>query len=259
VTRAVVLAAGCGSRLGGLTTSMPKALMCLADGWTVLDTILCSLGQLGFTEAVVVVGHEAEQIRSKRAQLERRFSIAVHCVVNERYAELNNAYSLWLARSAIGEGVLLVEGDLLFPAAAASRLLETGGVRMVLAVDPTRTLDDEATKVLADDGRLVRVSKCVPEELAVGEFVGLSLVPASSSELFVDALEVTWREDGHAYYEDAFDRCTQWGSRSAIALVDDHAWVEIDDSVDLATARLLFAEMSFESRYATRRGLNGGR
>ena len=63
VKRAVILAGGKGSRLGPLTTILPKPLMPLGDQ-AILDIVIQQLAARGFSELVLAVGHLAHLIRA---------------------------------------------------------------------------------------------------------------------------------------------------------------------------------------------------
>lgn len=61
--KAMIFAAGLGTRLRPLTDSMPKALVEI-EGKTLLEIVLQKLQKTGFTDIVVNVHHFAEQIKS---------------------------------------------------------------------------------------------------------------------------------------------------------------------------------------------------
>lgn len=61
--RAVILAGGKGSRLGPLTTILPKPLMPLGER-AILDVVIRQLAACGFSELVLAVGHLAHLIRA---------------------------------------------------------------------------------------------------------------------------------------------------------------------------------------------------
>ena len=95
-----MLAAGPGRRLHPLTEALPKTLLPLGDGRTILDVALANLSAAGLTEVIVVTGFAAERVEERAAELERRHGIRLELVYNDRAEEWNNAYSLWLARDA---------------------------------------------------------------------------------------------------------------------------------------------------------------
>ena len=109
--KAVILAAGAGTRLRPLTDSRPKCLVDVHEK-PILEHQLESLARAGIDSCVLVVGYLASQIRERFGS--RFDGVDLSYVENERYAETNNLYSLWLAREALRDGIILIEGDLVF-------------------------------------------------------------------------------------------------------------------------------------------------
>jgi choline kinase len=234
----MVLAAGAGKRLHPLTDALPKTLLPVDGERTILDVALANFREVGLEEAVVVVGFAAERVRERVPQLERRHGLRLTLVFNPRAEVWNNAYSLWCARDALAEDVLLANGDTVHPAAVQERLLEARGADLVLATDQERELGDEAMKVLVSpDGLLERISKGIDPAEAQGEYIGVTLIEASAGRALADALEATWRRDPHLYYEDAYQEFVDRGGRASVASIGTLDWVEVDDHADLARAR----------------------
>src|SRR5215510_16465487 len=73
----MVLAAGTGRRLRPDTDGLPKALLPVAAGVTILDIALRNLAATGLTDIVVVVGHAAEAIADAAARLERAYGVTL--------------------------------------------------------------------------------------------------------------------------------------------------------------------------------------
>jgi choline kinase len=236
--KGIVLAAGPGRRLHPLTTALPKTLLPLANGRTILDLALTNLRSVGVGEVVVVTGFAAERVRERVADLERRHGVRLELVFNDRADTWNNAYSLWLAREALRDGALLVNGDTVHPVAVEERLLAARGADVLLAVDRQKKLGDEEMKVLlGEDGRVRRITKAVDPTTAHGEYIGVALIEASAAELLAEALEATWRRDPSLYYEDGFQELTDRGGEVGAAPIGRVEWVEVDDETDLARAR----------------------
>ena len=236
----VVLAAGAGIRLQPLTDALPKTLLLVDDDRSILDIALANLKQVGLEEVALVVGYAAERVSERVPQLERRHGLRLQLIFNPRAQEWNNAYSLWCARDAFAEGVLLVNGDTVHPPAMEERLLAARGPEVVIAVDQDKPLGDEEMKVrLSPDGLLAHITKRMQPARADGEYVGLTLIEPAAAAPLADALEATWRADPSLYYEDAFQRFADRGGRVGTALVGGVEWVEVDDHADLARAREL--------------------
>src|ERR1700722_13384874 len=141
----MVLAAGAGRRLRPDTDALPKALLPVDGGVTILDIALRNLAAVGLRDIVIVVGYAADMVRGRVASLEREHGVRLTLVDNDRAEEWNNAYSLWLAREHFAAGALLVNGDTVHPVSIEKTLLTAAkagagagsgtGTGLILAVD----------------------------------------------------------------------------------------------------------------------------
>jgi choline kinase len=235
----VVLAAGMGSRLLPLTQGIPKTLVPLGNGQTILDTILASLAAAGLGEVVIVVGHAAAAVEEALPAMKGRYELDITLVHNDR-PKWNNAYSLWLARHLFPSGVLLVNGDTMHPPAVEESLLAHGSGELLITVDFRRELTAEAMKVRLDhDGRVARITKEMPVWSASGEYIGTSLIPPEVATGLAIALEATWRADPGSFYEGAYQLYADRGGWIEPVDPGPIEWVEVDDHADLARAREL--------------------
>jgi choline kinase len=234
----MVLAAGAGRRLQPLTDDLPKTLLPVDGDRTILDIALANLKHVGLDEVVVVTGFAAHRITELQSELERRHGVRLELVFNPKAEEWNNAYSLWCAREALAEGVVLVNGDTVHPASVEERVLEARGPDLVLAVDDQKTLGEEEMKLhLTPDGFMDRINKALDPATAQGEYIGVTLIEPAAAAPLTDALEATWRRDPGLYYEDGFQELADRGGRVGTAPIGKVDWVEVDDHADLARAR----------------------
>ncbi len=244
----LVLAAGPGRRLHPLTAALPKTLLPLNDGRTILDLALANLRSVALERVVVVTGFAAARVEERVPALERRYGVRLDLVRNDRAEEWNNAYSLWLARDALAEGALLVNGDTVHPASVEKSLLEARGPGVLLAVDAQKRLGEEEMKVvLSGDGALRRISKEVDPGAADGEYIGVALIEPWAAAALAEALEATWRRDASLYYEDGFQELVDRGARVGAAAIPAVDWIEVDDHADLARAREIERELQCRS------------
>jgi choline kinase len=236
--KGLVLAAGPGRRLHPLTATLPKTLLPIADGRTILDVALANLRSVGIEEVAIVTGFGARRVEEHVRDLERRHGVRVELIFNYRAEEWNNAYSLWLARDAFAEGALLVNGDTVHPASVEEALVAARGPDVLLAIDDEKRLGDEEMKiVLSDGGAVRRISKDVDPAAADGEYIGLALIEPPGAGPLADALEATWRRDPSLYYEDGFQELVDRGGKVDAAAIGTVDWVEVDDHADLARAQ----------------------
>ncbi len=188
--QAVILAAGMGSRLNAMTGGGSKALVDIGGRPLLLHT-LEALADHGIGPVLVIVGHEAQALQAvigDRAEV----------ILNDRFAETNSLYSLWLARDWIKGPFVLLNCDLFFDPRILDELLEQPG--NVLAYDSTSSRGREQTKVAVKQRRIVDIGKDLPANSARGESLGLlkfdadgaRTMLATASQLVVDGQLNAW-------------------------------------------------------------------
>lgn len=116
--KAIILAAGRGSRLKRYTEGRPKCLVELA-GRPLLSWQLQALSQAGANDIAVVCGYKSEMIKAL-AGGETPFTP----IENARWAETNMLASLWAAFGwAAGEECLISYSDIAYPSRHVTRLM----------------------------------------------------------------------------------------------------------------------------------------
>lgn len=103
-TKAIIMAAGKGTRMLPLTLKTPKPLVAV-NGIRMIDTVIHGLHANGITEIYVVVGYLKEQFQT----LETEYP-GLKLIENPYYDTCNNISSLYAAREHIG-GALIIDGD----------------------------------------------------------------------------------------------------------------------------------------------------
>ena len=129
VNKAVIIAAGMGSRLNGGGGNLPKPLVKVAGVGLLKRTIL-SAKRAGITDFVVVVGYRGEEIRqaiSEDSQIDAR----IEWVENTEWKR-GNGLSVLKARAYVDEPFLLMMSDHLFEPQVLAHL----HVRYFLKMDP---------------------------------------------------------------------------------------------------------------------------
>ncbi|MDQ3707797.1 MAG: phosphocholine cytidylyltransferase family protein [Actinomycetota bacterium] len=241
----VVLAAGGGMRLRPLTDDLPKTLLPVDGDRSILELALRNLHAVGISEVVIVTGHAADAIERRVPELEKTYHVSLRTILNDHYHDWNNAYSLWLARHALADGGLLVNGDTVHPAAVERRLLEArGAAPIVLALDDQKSLAEEEMKVQLDgDDRLLRINKALDPRAVHGEYIGVTLIEPAAVPRLAEALQATYERDTSLYYEDGYQQYADWGETVRTAAIGTVDWVEVDNHDDLNRARVLAPQL----------------
>ena len=151
--KALIFNSGIGMRMGPLTAERPKCLLPLSDGETVLSRQLRILSENGISEAVITTGGFSEMIYAEAV----RSSMKITAVTNEKYAETNYIYSMYLAEKFIADDdILMLHGDLVFDSRIVSRLMDMTGSACI--TDRTAPLPEKDFKGRIKDGKLCEVS-----------------------------------------------------------------------------------------------------
>jgi choline kinase len=241
--KAIILAAGQGTRLRPLTDHKPKCLVELA-GKPLLDYQLEVLRAAGVDDIHVVAGYCADQL--DRPDFTRH--------INERYAETNMVNTLFAAESLMtGDADIIISyGDIVYEPQVLAALLAVDAP-IGLAVDREwrrywaarmdDPLADAETLKLTDGDRVVELGKKPGSYADIqGQYTGLIKIRADH----VARLPDVWRAmDGNAIYDGKdYDNMymtsfiqhlidSGWEARAAFI---NNGWAEVDCETDLFVA-----------------------
>ena len=240
-TKAVILAAGVGSRIRPMTDNCPKTLLAVG-GITILERMLTNIQACGIDEIIVVLGYRGEQIETF---VRDTFpDVSVQFVMNKRYDETNTGYSLMLAAEIVaGSAFVKFDGDVVFDKEILRRLLDSKDENC-LCIDRYIKLDSEEVKVvLADDNLLKRVGKDIPPADAIGESIGIEKISGDTANLLFAELRVMMQgeENLQEYYEGAYERLIAKDVAFHAVDITGLKWTEIDTLQDFASAERIFA------------------
>jgi choline kinase len=155
--RAIILAAGFGSRLKPLTDGAPKCLTVVNDT-PILMNALGALASAGVGECAVVTGYMAGAV--ERAAGRSHSGMKVRYVRNDRYAETNDMYSLWLARDLLEKGAFVIEGDVFFKSALLRDAEESMGSKSYYFAGLYDGRQNEIRLVTSGDKRVLSIDVC---------------------------------------------------------------------------------------------------
>lgn len=234
VTRAIVLAAGTGSRLGEDGDSTPKPLRPV-HGVPLIVRVLRTLQSVGIQEAVIVTGHQGERLRRALAG-EPSLGLKLSFVANERF-HAKNGVSLLAAADYVDRECLLTMSDHLYSPELVRRLVaaDIGPGASALAVDSDveRCFDiDDATKVRLESGQIRDIAKELESYDAIDTGV-FRIGPELIEELAV--LEARY---GDCSLSDGVRALANRGRFFGVD-VGDVRWIDVDTPEALARAEAM--------------------
>mgnify|MGYP002632316615 CR=1 FL=1 len=239
--KAVILAAGVGSRIRPLTDNCPKSLL-KVGGQTILEMMISHIRDCGITDAVFVLGYLQEQIKE---YVTHNFpELNVHFITNEQYATTNTGFSLMLAKDLVaGSSFIKFDADVVFDKAILSQLIDCE-YDNALCIDKNIQLDAEEIKVIIkDQNRVVKASKTVSPQEAIGESIGIEKICAGTAIQLFDELETMMQDSQNyqEYYEAAYERLIERDVPFYALDISGLKWIEIDTKDDFITAKKIFS------------------
>jgi L-glutamine-phosphate cytidylyltransferase len=236
--KAIILAAGEGSRLHPYTLDRPKCLV-EVDGESLLDRQIKVLKSKGVNQIILIGGYLSEMLERDDAELR----------INPIYDETNMVYTLFCAESDLNDGAIVSYGDIVYSKTILSALLKSDA-DITVAIDldwetywrvrNENPLDDAETLKLSLDGQIIEIGQ-KPKSLEEieGQYMGLMKFSAKGMQLlkktFHDAKSVgTLRGKSieKAYMTDLLQEMIDMDIRLDAVPVKG-GWVEVDTVKDL--------------------------
>lgn len=232
--KAVILAAGLGTRLRPITDNVPKCMVPV-NGIRIIDKQIDNLLKCGVNDIYVVAGYKADVLKS---HLLTTYPM-VNIISNERYSETNNMYSLFLTRQFVsGEEFLLMNSDVYFDDNIIAGMLE-GNDCSRIACDRSQYLD-ESMKITLNGMYINHISKKISELEHYAVSIDVYRISTEDSKTLFSEVEDTIvnRHDENSWTEVALDNI--FPQCKFTPYVISGRWLEIDNHEDLAAAENLF-------------------
>ena len=247
--KAIIIAAGIGSRLGDLTKDLPKPLVDV-NGKSILQRQIEIFNKFGIDEIFIVTGYKHDKIKFSN----------VSYIYNSEYQQTEQIGSLMKARNQISGDLIISFGDILFEGSILEQLLEKKE-DFVLVCDPDwknsyeQRSDNPPTQshfVALENNNIKKFFKNsleINDSFSVVEFIGLMKLSSISSTIFTQTYEnLEKSHNGKFHFAssfmkakliDFFEELRSIGTEMH-ALNINGKWCEIDTIQDLEIAKKLF-------------------
>lgn len=237
--RAFIYAAGRATRLGPEYARRPKILIELG-GRSLLEWHVMRLRDVGVTELTIITGHEREQIAVELPRLSQAHGLKICEIHNANFTE-GSVLSFEVSLTTVlagNDSVLLMDGDVLYPAEMLRRLIVSRHASALLVDRNYSTADDDPVLVPMRNGRPFDfVKRWTGEAEQIGESIGFFKV--SPAELQIIASETRKRTVGEGRldsYDDVL-RVLVKDDRFGAEDVTGLPWTEVDFPKDVEYAR----------------------
>lgn len=224
--KAVILAAGVGSRLG---RPFPKCMSLLPDGEQILGRQIRIFREAGIREIYVVSGFKQALIMEEFPDVFYKY--------NPFFYITNTSKSLLRALEHLDDDVLWTNGDVVFDREVIQAVAAHAG--NAVAVDRKRCGAEEVKYRADAQGVLLEISKHVAD--AHGEAVGVNKVRQADVPDLVHSLTLCQDDD---YFEKGIELCLRGGVEFQALDISAYRCIEVDFDEDLREARRIFAPSS---------------
>lgn len=247
-TRAIIIAAGMGSRLKPFTDDRPKCLL-QAGGATILGHAISTLRGAGLDDIAVIRGYRSECIAEE----------GVTYFENTDFRQNNILHSVFYAAPFMDQGFVLSYSDILYRREVVEALLASNhDISVVVDRDWRAGYEgremhplSEAEVVLDRDSMVSKIGKgVVPADIATGEFIGMAKFSAAGARILRDEFTrlkklyeaapdspfqsaASFRK---AYLTDMLQELTERGHKVGVTSISG-GWMEIDTPEDYERAQ----------------------
>ena len=247
--KAIIIAAGVGSRLGDLTKELPKPLVDV-NGKSIIERQISSFRKAGVDEITIVTGYKKDKFIFKD----------IEYVFNPKYEEVEQAFSLMTARKQISGDVIVSFGDIIFEDKIIEQILNTKN-DIVIGVEPKwresyeKRMNNPPTMsdfIAIKNGKIIKLSRNLKEfdeDCVITEFSGLFKLSTKGSKIITEKYEFLEQNHSGKFHHavslkkakiiDLLQELNENGvNMEAISLKGK--WCEIDTQQDLEIAKKMF-------------------
>ncbi len=237
--QAIIYAAGIGMRLKSTFGARPKILLEFG-GQSLLERHLQRLREVSVKQLTIVAGYEQQQIAAVTPTLSARYQIEINQLINPDFTEgsvLSFATSIpWLEKIGENESVLLMDGDVLYPAAFLQRLVNSPHRTALLIDREYSTADDDPVLVPIAKGRPFDfVKKWQGNAEQIGESIGFFKVAGADLPELISLTRQMSAANRKASYDDVLRQLVQKGRFNHVDITG-LPWTEIDFPQDVERA-----------------------
>jgi L-glutamine-phosphate cytidylyltransferase len=228
-TKAIILAAGSGSRLQPLTDKTHKSLI-EVGGVRPLVRMIEMLESHGVDDILVITGYMGSQIKETLGDRARYREF-------KDFESKNNLHTLMSVENELAGESLVLYADLIFDSAILKKALYSPH-DIGLIVD-TSGVRAESPSVMIEKGEITKIDK----KNSNSSYLGITKFSADGTKRLISAMR-EFANVPNAYYTDAINALIQQGYAAIPIDIKGAKWAEIDSKEDLVVARDLIQELS---------------
>tara|TARA_Y100000741_G_scaffold327886_1_gene280766 strand:+ start:2714 stop:3475 length:762 start_codon:yes stop_codon:yes gene_type:complete len=251
--KAIILAAGKGTRLGALTSDKPKGMLDFM-GKTIIEHQIDMYRSNGMNEIIIIRGYKKNKINYKN----------IKYIDNHLYDQTNMIESLMCARKLLNDDCIISYSDILFSKNLLKKLLDTNSP-IAVTVDSNwkeywkqryGCLSKDLEDLQISDNKITRIGREVSKAESLHyRYVGINKFTAEGINQMLSiydkkkSLDAKWRSSGKSFKNGYMTDLLQEMIDNNIIIsphITHNEWLEIDTVDDYMVAKNLFLNKKFE-------------
>ena len=227
--KAIILAAGESKRLYPLTLKIPKCLLEIAPGKTIIEHQVETLNKCGVKDIIVIVGYLKEKIQEVLKD-------KVKYKTFNDFAKYNNLHTLYSIKDELNDDVVVLYSDVIFGYNLLKKCVSSKE-DFCLLVHNKNILKDTARVKIRKDG-VYDIGNHIPAEEADGNFVGIAKFSKKGADILIKEMAKMVKDEKHdnSYYIIAIIEIAK-SKRISYEAARDEPWMEIDFLKDYEKAK----------------------
>lgn len=230
--KALILAAGKGTRLYPLTINKPKGLLEIGN-ITILNRLVKQFRDLGIEDIIIVTGFKGHLIESNFKNDKKITFTKYH-----DYEKTNNLNTLWSVKRFLHDDIIISFADLLLDIEIIKKIL-ISKENISLAVH-TKNVLSGTMPIELENNRVKSITSTKLED-ATGNFIGIGKFTKKGCQILIDQMsKIISPKTINSYYTLAIDNYVRnYGFVEGID-IKEMQWIEIDNMKDYEIAKSIF-------------------
>lgn len=232
--RAIILAAGLGSRIKKLNPYKPKCLIEIG-GTSILERLVNQFLEHGIKKIIIITGYKSILIKKK-------FSKIANINFYPRYKKTNNFYTLYHFRHLLNQDTIISFADIILDNKIIKKLVKSN--HGITATVDTSAIKRNTMRVVVKKNLLSYIGNS-QDSMANGNFIGILKIKKPKIKIFKSSMSKILKFNKKNYYTETLNDLISKKIIVHILNIKKYYWTEIDKASDFKKAKKDYKKFKF--------------